>query len=309
SFSGNVTISYTFNTTGCAAVKLFTVNPLPSINGTQSICKDGTVTFTGSIAGGDWSSASTLIAPVNIATGEITGANAGNTRITYTLPTGCIGTRTVTVNALPNDINGANAVCQGSTISMVNTSGGGSWSSSNTGVASISTFGVVSPVATTGTTTITYMVAATGCYKTKEVAVNPLPAPITGTTVVCEEGTTTLASTTTGGSWSSSNTGVMTIDAGTGAATAAGAGSANITYAMPTGCRVTTGVQVNALPGDISGTLSVCEGRQTSLTSTSASGTWSTSDATVATVSASGDVSGLQPGVADITYILSSGCS
>jgi hypothetical protein len=67
------------------------------------------------------------------------------------------------------------------------------------------------------------------------ITINPLPDTITGTAVVCEGSTTTLSNATTGGTWSSSDATVATVDVATGVVTGVMAGVADIIYTLPTG--------------------------------------------------------------------------
>ncbi|MDO5970039.1 Ig-like domain-containing protein, partial [Flavivirga aquimarina] len=112
------------------------------------------------------------------------------------------------------------------------------WSSSDTGVATIDGSGVVTPVSA-GTTDITYTVTdSSGCTSlssaTFEVTVNALPiaAAITGPNAVCMGSTIDLTEGTAGTIvWSSSDTGVATID-GSGVVTPVSAGTTDITYTV-----------------------------------------------------------------------------
>jgi len=123
-------------------------------------------------------------------------------------------TRTITVNALPTvaSIIGTSTVCVGSTTQLADATAGGSWSSSDTGIATISSAGMltagglvtgVSP----GTTLITYSFTnGNSCSNSvsKLVTVNEIPI-ITGTTPAsrCGTGTVTLGATASAGiiSW------------------------------------------------------------------------------------------------------------
>jgi hypothetical protein len=106
---------------------------------------------------------------------------------TYSVVAGCssTATTTVTVNPLPADIAGTNAVCVGSNTTLTDATTGGTWSSSAAGTATVgSGTGIVNGVAAGGVT-MTYANSATGCFKTMQMTVNPLPNAIAGTSSVC----------------------------------------------------------------------------------------------------------------------------
>jgi hypothetical protein len=110
----------------------------------------------------------------------------------------------------------------------------------------------------------TYTITATtgvGCTTTNSVIVNTstplLPGTISGATTLCNAGTTTTLTTNgaAGGTWSSSNTAIATVNA-SGVVTAVATGSVNITYTHnnPAPCTTLTSpvhtiaVQVTAAP-------------------------------------------------------------
>ena len=103
----------------------------------------------------------------------------------------------------------------------------------------------------------------------------PAVAPITGVTTICAGGTSNLASATAGGTWSSDNTAVATINA-SGVVTAQSLGTATITYTDACGTSVTTIVTVNAIPSTPN--ISVTDNCGSSVLTTDATGTllWST---------------------------------
>jgi hypothetical protein len=307
--TGTTNITYTITATGCIKTALVTVNPLPAvITETPVVCEGLTVTLTNTSLGGTWSSGTTSVATVGSSTGVVTGVVAGNSIITYTLPTGCIRTTEATVNPLPSDITGTMDVCEGLTTALANVTPGGTWTSSNSAIADVDAAGVVTGM-TAGTATITYTLTATGCIKTALVTVNPLPAIIGGNHEVCEGLTTTLTNTSTGGTWMSDNTTVATIGSASGIVTGVVAGTAGITYTLPTGCIMTTVITVNALPDAITGTMTVCEGLTTTLSDITPGGTWTSGATSIATVDASGVVTGHVAGNATITYTLTAtGC-
>ncbi len=236
---------------------------------------------------------------------------------------GCIGLLneyTITVNPLPvvNAITGPDNVCLNSTITLADATTGGVWTSLNPGIATIDALGVVTGVST-GIATINYTFTnGNGCSATVStpITVNALPsvAPITGNFNICTSSTSPLGDATTGGAWTSGNTGVATIDINTGIVTGVAPGTATISYAVTNGngCTtvVTADVTVTTLPSvaPITGPSSVCEGNTISLADATTGGTWSTSDASVATVSATGVVTGVMNGTADISYTITTTC-
>ncbi|MCA6377953.1 MAG: gliding motility-associated C-terminal domain-containing protein, partial [Cytophagales bacterium] len=92
---------------GCQRTATVTVNSLPTISGTLTICGTGTTTLTGSgtpAAVTPWASSNTGVATVN-SSGLVSGVSAGTTTITYTDNNGCQRTATITVDAQPTESN------------------------------------------------------------------------------------------------------------------------------------------------------------------------------------------------------------
>ncbi len=304
---GTTLISYTLSS-GCATTIVVTVNPVPSaITGLTIICAGQTATLL-SPGGGTWISSNTAVATVGSTTGVVSAITPGTSAITYTLPTGCATSTTVTVIANPPAITGTFAICVGSSTTLSNTGISGTWSSSNPGVANINvTTGVMLGIAP-GTATITYKVPV-GCYAIVTVTINPNPAAITGIAKVCVGSSTVLSNSITGGSWSSANTSVATVGTSSGIVTGIAPGTATITYQLGTGCFATTTVTVNNLPAPITGPTAVCVSATISITDATVGGIWSSSNTTVATVVTGGVVTGISSGTATITYaVFSTGC-
>ena len=282
-----------------------TINPLPAnITGTAMMCAGLTTGLTDATTGGTWSSSDITTATIG-STGIVTGIVANTANITYTLSTGCVATKTITVNSLPSVINGTTSVCQGSTTSLGNSTNGGTWSSTLPAIATIGSTGNLTAISM-GTTTISYTLP-TGCYVKTIATINPSPSNITGTPTTCVGFTTTLTDATPGGIWSSSNITAATVGS-TGIIAGIAANTANITYTLPTGCSVTATITINGLPAMINGSSTLCIGSSAALSNSTSGGTWSSGSPSVATIGTSGIVTGLSAGSANITYTLPTGC-
>lgn len=310
-FSGSLNILYTFTSSGCSRVMPFTVNTKAPITGPTAVCEGASTILSNIVPGGTWASANNLIAAIDPVTGTVTGMNAMATFISYTTPAGCTSTRTIVVNALPAVIAGPATLCENGVTSVSNSTPLGIWSSSAPSVATINSIGEVTAMTNSGNTTITYTLISTGCRRTHDIAVVPLPDAISGTAAACANGgTTLLSSTSAGGTWSSSNSIIAAIGSNSGVVTGNLAGSVIVTYMLPTGCFRTQVVAVNPLPNSITGTPSVCEGLTTDLNNTTAGGTWTSQDGGIATVDpVTGLVHGEEAGVTGIVYTLGTGCS
>ena len=214
------------------------------ITGPTAVCVGGTITLADATPGGTWSSSNPSILAITSG-GVATGFIPGVAVITYDV-SGVDATVSVTVDPAPAPITGSSSLCLGSTTTLV-ASGGGVWSSSTTGIATIgSATGIATGIAV-GVTTITYSLG-TGCSATKAVTVIATPAPITGSSTICAGGTDVLGDVTTGGTWSSTSSTIVTIGAGTGVAVGIAAGVTTISYASSTGCFTTMTVTVEPTP-------------------------------------------------------------
>jgi len=321
--AGTTIISYMVPSScgAVAAVTTITVNPLPlagAITGAAGVCVGATTSLSEAAGGGVWSSTSTGVATVS-GGGTVAGLAAGTTTISYTVTNSCgsaAATKTVTVNNLPaaGTITGATGVCAGITTPLTDAATGGVWSSTSTGVATVSGGGAVAGI-TAGTTTISYTVA-NSCGTAAAIAivtVNPLPVSgtITGAAGVCVGATTSLTDAATGGVWSSTSTGVATISSG-GIISGVTAGATTISYTVTNSCgtvATTLAMTINALPsaGTITGSPELCTGHTVTLSDVVAGGAWSSSN-TTASVSGAGVVSGIWMGTDTILYIVTNVC-
>ena len=318
--AGVDTIKYIVTNT-CGAdttIKIITVDLAPfagSIIGPSVVCEGATVVLSATAPGGVWSS-SNARATVS-STGLVTGASAGPVVISYTVTNSCgtaVATRAMTVNPAPDAgaISGPLAVCEAASITLSASAPGGVWSSVN-GNATVSGTGVVTGIAE-GTDTIRYIVTNSCGADTAEMFITINPAPnaglIAGPIDVCTGSSITLTDTTSGGVWSASN---PHASVSSGVVTGVSAGIDTISYAVSNMCgtaTVTYVVTVIAVPdaGTIGGPSSVCTADSITLTSTTPGGTWGSSMGSVATVSASGVVTGVSTGTTIINYTVTNIC-
>ncbi len=304
--AGSATITYTLPATNCYVTYTEVVNPSPApITGSLQVCVSYTTTLSDATPGCTWSSANPSIAGVDIA-GTVTGMSSGITTISYTSSYGCAATAEVTVNIPPAAISGSSNVCQGYTTTFTDGVSGGTWTSGNPAIATAGlTSGIITGV-NPGVVTITYSVGA-GCSIPKNITVNPTPLPISGPTVVCATQSITLSDATGGGSWSSVIPAVATVGATTGVVTGLSAGVVTISYSI--GCAAMVNITVNPMPAVITGNVNICLGGTGTLYDSVATGTWTSTNPSVATIgSSSGIVTGLSLGTSTMVYALPAGC-
>ncbi|MCF8450217.1 MAG: Ig-like domain-containing protein, partial [Taibaiella sp.] len=305
--AGTANISYRISAS-CYSITIVTVNAAPAnITGTLSVCPGATTTLAHSVSGGVWTSSNTAIGTIDAGTGIATGITSGTTIITYTLGTGCFKVATLTVNTSPGAITGTANMCAGATTTLACSPSGGTWSSTTPSVATISSTGLVNGISA-GNSTISYL-SGTGCAATRQVTVSATPGSIGGTLSACTGSTTTLSAAPGGGTWSSSNAAIASIGSATGIVTGESTGTATITYSLSATCYVTTTATINTTPAPITGILTVCTSCNTTLSSLTGGGVWSSAATGIATIGAgTGIVFGVSTGTATISYVLG-GCS
>ncbi len=307
---GTTTISYLISSvcSNALATKSITVNSVTGTPGSITgyyfyLCTGSTAAFFNAVAGGTWSINPLSVATVS-ATGVVTGVTAGTATLSYTL-SGLPAMVILTVYPTPAAITGNAAVCQGATTNLSNITPGGVWSSGIPSTATVGTSGVVSAT-NAGMVPVYYTMAATGCRASVMITVNANPASIGGPVRVCTGATIALTDATAGGTWSSANA-YASVDSA-GVVSGIAPGSATISYTLGTGCYRSASIAVNQSPAPISGVLSVCPGNKTFLSDAVAGISWSSSNTGVATISASGKVTGVSAGTTVITYTLANTC-
>jgi trimeric autotransporter adhesin len=246
---GTVTIYYSLGP-GCSDVnKLITVTPgtaISPITGPTSVCVDSLITLSDATPGGTWSTG-----PHSTITGGgvLTGVSPGLDTVRYSVSGGCgisTATHVVAINSGTSGgtINGTDSLCIGNMAIFFDSVYGGAWSSSNPAVATVDAYGTVTAVSA-GVATISY--SYTGCggsgIATKIIAVRTSPPPIVGGPTVLLGGMITLTDPATGGTWTSSDSSIASIDSA-GVVTGHTPGSVTITYNVDTGCTVTTVITV-----------------------------------------------------------------
>ncbi|CAN1493247.1 Gliding motility-associated, C-terminal domain [Flavobacteriaceae bacterium] len=266
--TGTYTVE-TINATGCvsgtSAPILVTVNPnkiVASITGADRVCANASITLSNATAGGVWSSSNTGIATVD-GSGEVTGIIGGTVTITYSASntSGCVTSVSKTITVTPEPVtpvigtSGPTTFCiPGSVVLSSSATTGNQWYKDGLPIV-----GATASVYTaTDSGSYTVISTQSGCSSIESAAVvvqaNVVPVldPITGADVVCTSTTTLLSNTFPRGVWSSSNTGIATID-GSGLLTGISAGRVTITYtftARLSGCSssVSKEITVSTLP-------------------------------------------------------------
>ncbi len=246
--AGAATIRYTI--TGCSVATssrtVFVNTPISpgTLSGNQDICIGGNTQLLSSTAFGTWSSANPSIATVSN-TGLVTGVSEGDVEIIYRLPAsgGCPAPETsilISVTSPPDAgvLSGTQEVCEGATRTFSSTISGGIWSSGNPAVATVDpSTGIVTGVSA-GSAIITYTVSGSGgClddFETRSITVTPLAdaGTLSGVDELCVGQSAVFSSTTLGGTWSSSNPAVASINSTTGQVNALTSGVTTISYTV-----------------------------------------------------------------------------
>lgn len=195
--SGTYTATVTDTISGCSSSSSITITiptKLDSTQGSSSVCVGSSIQLTNNVPNGVWSSMNNR-ATVD-ANGLVTGANAGNAVIRYTVTNanGCVSfiDKQIVVNALPaipniayapgtkspqtTSANGVLQVCTNKTFTLIGSPANGSWTTpgiitvtpSNIPVANASA--IISTNTAIGLTNIKYEITdANGCKNSKTI--------------------------------------------------------------------------------------------------------------------------------------------
>jgi gliding motility-associated-like protein len=345
-----VKLGYGVSVTGIPQTFTITVNPSASIsNSSDTICTGTAFNFVPSpsdIIPANTSYSWTVVDNTNITgeTNQVTptssvsqvlfNGSSLDQNVTYTVTPisgsgGCIGapfTYNVTVTPLPTTITalGATSFCDGGSVTLtapvapLQMSYTYQWNLNGAPIAGATSITYNATQSGSFTVTVTNNAGCSAISQAIVVTEHPLPtvAAVTGNTDICVGASTTLASTTIGGVWASSNTATATVNSATGVVTGVSAGSVNVSYTVTdaNGCTSKQSALVNVIAfptvAAITGASSVCVGSNVSYVNATSGGVWSSSNTSVASVSANGTVSGVSPGQATITYAVTNatGC-
>ncbi len=311
--TGDTLIGRALTINGAVAINASYIGATPSvctappISGTKNICPGNTTVLTDATTGGTWLSGNPSVATIDSNTGMVTGIAPGNANIQYTTTAGCIATDTFRVNSLPSLISGPNNVCVGSSITLSDSTSGGSWSSSNTSLATVgSGSGVVAGIAN-GAPVISYAIPG-GCAITTIINVGPSANTISGSSNVCIGATITLTDTVAGGTWSRSNGHALVIG---NLVTGVSAGIDTISYSYSGACGAVTATKTVTVDsatdaGTITGAPAVCIGGTIALADAVPGGTWGGSNSSALV---SGNlVTGVSAGIDTIAYTVTGSC-
>ena len=315
---GHTSVIFT-NTYGCLTFFDLEVLGAPTpIAGDTNFCQGEVRTLISTPTGGTWSTIGGNSVEINPTTGQVTASTTltGATTIQYQLPTSCRVSQVVIVHAQPQRPTASSDwVCVGDSI-VLNQGNplGGIWSISPSTVAGFNAdttriIGLDAGAGTAGAVAVVRYQLNAHCFDTIHITVLPTVATLGYANELCQGEISTPTATPTGGTWSSTNTSVATVDPVSGQFTGVAPGTFSLIYTLANGClRTSTAITVHPTPAAITGNSAVCAGLTTQLSSSPAGGTWSSSNSAIADVSAAGVVTGVAPGgPVTIRYTLSAG--
>ena len=225
-------------------VKVTILDPGP-ITGSAIVCVGSDIGLAVTLPGGTWSVVNGH-ASVPPYSGDVTGITAGVDTVVYTVVGACTvsTSTTVTVNLTPDagTISGPDTICVGTPVDFTETIPGGSW---DVGVG-FATIDAVTGTATgivDGAEQIVYYVTGTGPYAgcssmaTFDIAIDPAPdaGTILGSATVAAGSSVLLFDAITGGTWSTTNSAISTVDA-SGNVLGISPGTDSVVYSFTNSC-------------------------------------------------------------------------
>jgi sugar lactone lactonase YvrE len=208
-------------------------------------------------------------------------------------------------------INGPSYVCAGSSITLTDSTGNGTWSISNLN-ATVNNGVVTGGIPGTDTVRYTISNSCGSITAVKEITIRSLPpaGTISGVPAICIGLGTTFSETVTGGTWSAANTTLGIAPSGLAAGIRAGADTVYYTVydgfcSNASQFRIIVDSTPFALlyPPDTS----FCAGLTVTIADSPATGSWSSSNNNII-VTPHGDITGIAEGQAIAEYTLSNSC-
>ena len=324
--AGTATISYA-PPASCVATAIVTVNALPTASitpaGPTEFCTGGSVvlnasagvTYQWQLGGGNIAGATTS---------SYTATTGGNYAVAITNANGCgatSATTTVTVDTPPTatiTASGATTFCTGGSVVLNANTGAGytyQWQLGGGSIAGATTSSYTAALAG-NYTVIVYSGACNTTSAITTVTITAGPgATITpaGSTSICPGASVELDANTGVGITYQWLLGGSNIPGATNFNFVASAGGNYAVIVSQGPCVVTsatTVVTMLSLPTvtPVGGTSNICVGQVTTLTDATGAGAWSSSDATIASVDAAGNVTGITGGTATIAYTETNTC-
>jgi len=308
---GVAELRFTDSNTGCTSDTVFiTVIPQPTITfvGNDSICVNG-VTQLEPSDNVSWTSSNTSIATITT-DGIVTGIAPGTVTVQVTdLVTGCVSDVTPTIYVLDAPtvaLDATASICIGDLTSVNSFGVAGTWVAVDDAVASVDANTGLVTAEGPGQTTFIFTATATGCTAETGPLVVDSPPPATAQfPTICINNQTDL-NPASGGTWTAYDEDIASLSPNGFIAIGQSAGTARFIFTSDdTGCDSDT-VFVTVTPGDdisITGPTNICVGEMTTLEADNgATGTWSSSNNAVATITGAGVVSGVSPGAVVFTF-------
>ena len=303
-----------------AATKIVTVYNFPAagiIISPDSICNATSDTLLATSSGGTWRIKNNHL---TLSGDVITAAHPGLDTIYYKIVNACgvdSTSTTVYVKALvatAGAITGPSSVCEGSTQTFVDTTLGGTWSVTNTILATIYPDGFLHAFSDTGSETVKYTVSnSCGSLSTTfPVTIQNyyVLAPLAGVDSLCDGSSFLFTDSVTGGIWGRSNGDVSVIS---GLVIANSPGFDTVMYSFTNSCGTDTVFKVvKVLPsfvdGAIMGTTSLCVGTIATYTDTIAGGVWGQIGSHLTINDSTGIALAVSYGIDTVTYTVTSSC-
>ncbi len=324
---GPAIINYTITDSfGCTNADTFLLNvvPLPhvpTVSGPTVLCNGQTVTLTDSISGGYWEAYNPEIADITETGQVIPTDESGYATFAYTLidSNHCQNTIEFTIlitpppalDPLPRD-----TVCQYDSVLITPSYPGGVWSSSIPSVASAGPSGYIvghNP----GTILLTYTATSSyGCSSWVSNGFTVMAMPgipvLNAPDSMCLNTTTTIGTSIPGGVWTSSDESIALIDA-SGVVSTVDTGLVTFTYTLTNwhcSSVVTHTIHIMTTPyvAPITGGNQVCVGGTLTLSEVTPGGGWGSEADWIASVDASGVVTGVAEGTTNIIYVVYNYC-